>query len=150
MSEEEEDFTNLGLTPVNNYSITLVYGSDQAAWEGGTVAGRYRGFTVRKLPGAPAFPKIARQDGVTGEMVAYFNGSLELVLTAESSDPDGLRLHYVLLNNPEESWDDPTPDAGSDSVASGGTLTISATTRIRVVPYRNGQLCGPDGAASLF
>ncbi|NLZ64493.1 MAG: hypothetical protein GX902_11865, partial [Lentisphaerae bacterium] len=149
--EEEEDFAGLGLTPDNNYSITFVYGSDQAeAWEAAlSPDGTLAGFTVRELPSAATLPKIARQDGVTGEMAAYFNGSLELVLTAESSDLTGLRLHYVLLDQ-EERWDDPTPDTTSESVASGETLTISATTRIKVAPYRNGQLCGPMVQQTYF
>ncbi|NMA42760.1 MAG: leucine-rich repeat protein, partial [Oligosphaeraceae bacterium] len=105
--------------------------------------GFYGPFPTEQLNAVPAFVKIARQDGVTGEMAAFFSGNLDLELTAESSDLTDLQLHYLLFAELEEAWGEPIPATEDDFVANGGEMTIDATVRIKVAPYRNGELCGP-------
>ncbi|NLZ62245.1 MAG: leucine-rich repeat protein [Lentisphaerae bacterium] len=105
--------------------------------------GFYGPFPTEQLSGTPAFPKIARQDGVTGEMAVFFSGNLDLELTAESSDLTGLQLHYLLFEELEEAGGEPIPTAEDNFVANGGEVSIDATVRIKVAPYRSGELCGP-------
>ena len=136
--EPEEDDDEDGFPGfANNYSLTFVYGSDQAAaWQAVlSWDGSLDGFPVRELPGgALALPGIARQDGISGEYASCFNGTLNLIITADSSDPEGITLYYRL--------DGGEPDAESLVVPGNGILTLDGSALLSVVPYRNGLLCG--------